>query len=271
MCWGALMKIYSKLGLLAALPIAMSVLSACSVMNSVSKNLYTDVEDIKPSAATKKGLQSASAELSARNAALGVLGIPAGSDTFEFDEYEAMAVKLMSLPQTNATQAQKTALGVQMLSDSDRACNRYLTQISANERITKTSLGLTGLALTATSGALKQGTTTAILSNIATFAQGTEAELEKELLGGKAAGELIRAVKVGREVYRARLVALLLGGKNANDDVVNPSFERFYLGFPEYHDSCGITYGLAVVEDALQNQTEQARSAEPVSGTGGLP
>ena len=260
------MKINMKIAAAAAIAFSYGGLTGCSLLGGVSKSLYTDVPQIEASESTQQALKAVAEESSKRNN-IAVMGIPASADTFNYSDYNAMALRLMSLPNNDSISAQKTALGVQMISASDQACNSYLTSISANERITKTGLGLTGLALTATAGALKQGTTTSILSNVATFAQGTESELEKELLGGKAARDIIQAVKVGREAYSARLTALLLGGLNANGDSVDPSFERFYIKFAGYHDSCGITYGLEVIEKALQQTRQDTQTVEPIPGT----
>ena len=174
---------------------------------------------------------------------------------FEDKDYRSMenpSLEAVILSTASKDKTQRAAFGSLMIKASDDACHQYLIDITRTEKSVRTGLGALGLLLSSAAGLSTPVESANILSGVSAAAQGLESELSDTILGGEDGYILAQAVKHGRTVERAKLIAMLEEVEN------NKTYISFISEFSNYHDNCGISYGQQIIRKALNN-TESAK------------
>jgi len=137
-----------------------------------------------------------------------------------------------------------------LIMKSDLLCDQYMASMLKQARTAKSTLSLSGLALSTAGGVATPASSANLLSSLSSFAKGADAGVSAIFFADQTPEVVYKAMMVRRTEVRTRLLKLLELDGGAPHVVLGS------LG--EYHTLCNPTVGINSLEDAVKEQAEKA-------------
>ncbi len=135
---------------------------------------------------------------------------------------------------------------------SDRLCDAYMSEVITQSKVTKSSMGVGGLALAVLAGVNTHAQSANQLANGGAFLIGARDELSNTILGGDNTDLHYRAVRVRRLEEREKAQQML--------DVAD--YDGLQLHIVNYHALCGIVHGKSTLEAAVSTKEDQVEVSQ---------
>ena len=173
---------------------------------------------------------------------------------------EGFADRFRSEP-TAASSGQRRSLrrelATRLIAESNRRCENYLTDISITRNTSRGLLDVLGLTF-ASVGSLASPNSANWWAGASTLSQSTRSSLEQTVFNGAEFATLYVAIGNGRRAWRDAFLVDLEAGK-----MDGWQGDSILAAIQDYDLLCGINYGLARVQQAVQAQAGQTTSGPP--------
>lgn len=136
---------------------------------------------------------------------------------------------------------------------ADQVCARELAVLSANQRTISASLSATETALSSAATVVTGGLADNILSAMATLVGSTRGHLNSEVFRGARAEAITLLIQADRQ----DLAYKLIGPEAKEREFTNE--EAIYFA-NQYHQSCSLYNGLALLTEAAQEKASRIQS-----------